>query len=74
MKRLLKTLLVLSIVFFGLAYVVTDHMLPYILLNPQKIHLDTTPTSLNLKGMGKEVYSKDGFLLKGYRIDPIQSE
>lgn len=70
MKKLLKIFSVLSILFFGLVYVATDHILPYTLLKPRRIHLDITPQNLALKAERKQVLTNDSLLLEGYRISP----
>lgn len=70
MKKILKTLLVLAILFMGLLYVITDHVLPYVLLNPQRVHLDITPEKLALEGENKKVFTKDSLRLYGYCISP----
>ncbi|PTX58762.1 hypothetical protein C8N46_11270 [Kordia periserrulae] len=69
-KKLLKISIVLLFIVGVAGYILTIHVAPYAIIQPQKIHLDITPKQLGLQSEQLNITTKDSILLKGYQIKP----
>ncbi|WP_420574907.1 alpha/beta hydrolase [Kordia sp.] len=71
MKKWLLRILVIFLFIIGIVgYILTIHVAPYAIIQPQKINLAITPTQLNLKSEKLIIKTKDDIELKGYWIQP----
>lgn len=69
-KKLLKIFVVLLFLIGIAGYVLTIHVAPYAIIQPQKINLAITPTQLGLQSEKITIITKDSIPLKGYWIQP----
>jgi alpha-beta hydrolase superfamily lysophospholipase len=67
-KKLLKIVIILVFVIGIIGYVLTVHVAPYAIIQPQKVNLDITPETLGLKSEPFTVFTNDSLQLKGYYI------
>jgi len=71
MKRKIVKISIVFLSLIGIAgYILAIHVLPYAIIQPQKINLAITPQSLGLQGENLTVVTKDSISLKGYYIHP----
>ncbi|MGH1383628.1 alpha/beta hydrolase [Kordia sp.] len=69
-KKLLKISVILLFLIGIAGYVLTIHVAPYAIIQPQKINLDITPKQLGLQSEMLTITTKDSIELKGYYIQP----
>ncbi len=67
-KKLLITGCILLFILGIAGYILTIHVLPYAIVQPQKINLAITPENLGLQGEKLTITTKDSTSLKGYYI------
>ncbi|MFK7748940.1 MAG: alpha/beta hydrolase, partial [Kordia sp.] len=69
-KKLLIIAAILLFIIGILGYILTIHVAPYAIIQPQKINLDITPKQLGLQSETLTITTKDSIALKGYYIQP----
>lgn len=67
-KKLLITGCILLFILGITGYILTIHVVPYAIIQPQKINLAITPENLGLQGEKLTITTKDSISLKGYYI------
>ncbi|MBC8756736.1 hypothetical protein H2O64_18830 [Kordia sp. YSTF-M3] len=73
-KKLLYVFLIFALLIGIAGYILTIHVLPYAIVQPQKINLALTPQKLGLQGEKLTVNVEDSISLKGYYIQSNTSE
>jgi len=73
-KKLLKISIVLLFLIGIVGYILTIHVAPYAIIQPQKINLEITPQQLGLQSETITITTKDSIVLKGYYIQPKAQE
>ncbi|WP_298510230.1 alpha/beta fold hydrolase [uncultured Kordia sp.] len=73
-KKLLKIFIVVLFLVGIAGYILTIHVAPYAIIQPQKINLDITPEQLGLQSETVTISTKDSISLKGYYIQPKTQE
>lgn len=73
-KRLLKIFIALLFVIGIIGYILTIHVAPYAIIQPQKINLPIIPLQLGLQSEKLTINTKDNISLKGYYIHSKQEE
>lgn len=69
MKKRLRYILLFFLIIIGIAtYILTIHVAPYAITQPQKIHLAISPESLGLESETITIKVADSLQLKGYWI------
>lgn len=75
MKKKLRYIGLSLVVLLGIAtYILTIHVAPYAIIQPQKITLEITPASLNLQSETLAIQVEDSIYLKGYWIQSKTEE
>ena len=69
-KKALKISLILLFIIGIVGYILTIHVAPYAIIQPQKINLDSTPKQLGLHSEKLTITTKDSIALNGYYIYP----
>jgi alpha-beta hydrolase superfamily lysophospholipase len=67
-KKALKISLILLFLVGIVGYIVTIHVAPYAIIQPQKINLEITPNQLGLQSEKLTITTNDSIALKGYYI------
>jgi alpha-beta hydrolase superfamily lysophospholipase len=73
-KKLLKISIVLLFVIGIIGYILTIHVAPYAIIQPQRSNYNLTPAQLKLKSETLTIISQDSIALKGYFIQPKDQE
>ena len=75
MKKKLLYFFITLIIILGIAtYILSIHVAPYAIVQPQRINLASTPQSLGLQSETLSIQVADSIVLKGYRIQSSTEE